>query len=246
MNEPIWNTYLSDEEKAIFAGSGWGGRAGFGKRPGLAVIDVSYGFCGEKGLPIAESQKKWPLSCGPAAWDAVAQIKRLIDKAHQVGVPVFYTTGERRPDRWDAGSWGWKNQRLRNWSVNPASLAHHKIVDEIAPAPQDVVIIKQKPSGFFGTSLASFMTLLGCDSLIVTGTTTSGCIRATVLDGFSMNYRMIVSEEGCFDRFPTSNAMNLFDMNAKYADVLKTDEILAYMDTLPAGLFELPKGVAQG
>lgn len=242
MSEPIWDKYLSQEEKETFAGCGWGARAGFGKRPALAVIDVSYGFCGEKGQPVGHSQHKWPLACGPQAWEAVDHIKRLIDKAHEVGVPVFYTTGERRPDRWDAGSWAWKNSRTRQWGGDPAHRDHHKIVDEIAPSPQDVVIYKQKPSGFFGTSLASFMTLLGCDSLIVTGTTTSGCIRATVLDGFSMNYRMVVAEEGCFDRFPISHAINLFDMNAKYADVLKTGEILDYLDTLPAGLFDLPKG----
>ncbi|MDX3907148.1 MAG: isochorismatase family protein [Pigmentiphaga sp.] len=244
MNEPIWNQYLSQEEKEIFAGCGWGARAGFGKRPALAVIDVSYGFCGEKDQPVAVSQQKWPLACGPGAWEAVGHIKRLVDKAHQAGVPVFYTTGERRPDRWDAGSWAWKNSRIRQWGVEPANRDHHKIVEEIAPAPQDVVIIKQKPSGFFGTNLASFMTLLGCDSLIVTGTTTSGCIRATVLDGFSMNYRMVVAEEACFDRFPVSHAINLFDMNCKYADVLKTNEILEYFDTLPAGLFDLPQGRA--
>jgi Isochorismatase family len=92
-------------------------------------------------------------------------------------------------------------------------------VTTIAPGPRDIVIKKQKPSGFFGTNLASYLTLFGCDSLIVVGTTTSGCVRATVVDAFSLNYRVILAEEGCFDRSEASHAVSLCDMHAKYADV---------------------------
>ena len=118
------------------------------------------------------------------------------------------------------------------------------IVTPIAPEPQDIVVLKQKPSGFFGTNMASYLTLLGCDSLIVTGTTTSGCVRATVLDAFSLNYRIALAEEGCFDRSQSSHAINLCDMNAKYADVVKTSEVLAFLDTLPSDMYELPSGAA--
>jgi maleamate amidohydrolase len=118
----------------------------------------------------------------------------------------------------------------------------NQIVSTIAPGPKDIVIRKQKPSGFFGTSLTSFLTLLGCDSVIVVGTTTSGCVRATVVDAFSLNYRVILAEEGCFDRSQASHAVSLCDMHAKYADVLPTAEILAYFDRLPADLFDLPSG----
>src|SRR5262249_21281373 len=95
------------------------------------------------------------------------------------------------------------------------------IVAEIAPAPQDIVVLKQKPSGFFGTNMASYLTLLGCDSVIVTGTTTSGCVRATVLDAFSLNYRTALAEEGGSAGRRPSHAINLCDMNAKYADVVR-------------------------
>src|SRR5262249_40633638 len=118
------------------------------------------------------------------------------------------------------------------------------IVAEIAPAPQDIVVLKQKPSGFFGTNMASYLTLLGCDSVIVTGTTTSGCVRATVLDAFSLNYRIALAQEGSFDLSRASPAINLCDMNAKYADVVKTSEVLAYLDSLPGGMFNLPAGTA--
>lgn len=104
------------------------------------------------------------------------------------------------------------------------------------------MVLKQKPSGFFGTNMASYLTLLGCDSVIITGTTTSGCVRATVLDAFSLNYHVALVEEGCFDRSQASHAVNLCDMNAKYADVVKTSEVVAFLDSLPSGMYELPKG----
>ena len=102
--------------------------------------------------------------------------------------------------------------------------------------------MKQKPSGFFGTSPASDLTLLGCDSVIVVGTTTSGCVRATAVDAFSLNYRVTLAEEGCFDRSEASHAVSLCDMHAKYADVVPTSEVIAYFDGLRADLFDLPTG----
>ena len=135
------------------------------------------------------------------------------------GIPVIYTTGERRPDNWDAGSWRWKSTRG----------------DEASGTARDDI-------DGFGTNLASYLTLLGCDSVIVVGTTTSGCVRATVVDAFSLNYRVILAEEGCFDRSEASHAVSLCDMQAKYADVVSTAEILSYFDQLPADLFDLPTG----
>ena len=159
---------------------------------------------------------------------------------------MIYTTGVRREDNWDSGSWSWKNSALRrgHGSKPATNVDGNEIVAEIAPGPQDIVIYKQKPSGFFGTNMASYLTLLGCDSVIVTGTTTSGCVRATVLDAFSLNYRISLAEEGCFDRSQASHAINLCDMNAKYADVVKTSEVLEFFDRLPSGMFDLPTGTA--
>jgi maleamate amidohydrolase len=243
MNEPIWNRFLTERDKAVFAAGGFGSRAGFGKRPALLVIDVNWAFCGEQPEPILESIKRWRTSCGEDAWKALPYIERLIETARAKGVPVIYTTGERRADNWDAGSWRWKSSR----GDEPSGSAHdrvdgNEIVAMIAPGPRDLVVRKQKPSGFFGTNLASYLTLLGCDSVIVVGTTTSGCVRATVVDAFSLNYRVILAEEGCFDRSEASHAVSLCDMHAKYADVISTAEILSYFRGLPAGLFDLPQG----
>ncbi|RAI37398.1 isochorismatase family protein [Rhodoplanes roseus] len=246
MSEPIWNKFLTERDKQVFAASGYGANGGFGKRPALLVIDVNWAFCGDKPEPILESIKRWRNSCGAEGWTAVAHIKQLVEKARAKGLPVIYTTGVRRADNWDAGSWAWKNTRNSEdkLAIVP-NLDGNEIVSEIAPGPKDIVITKQKPSGFFGTNLASYLTLLGADSVIVTGTTTSGCVRATVLDAFSLNYRVALAEEGCFDRSEASHAINLCDMHAKYADVVKTAEVLTFFDGLADGLFDLPKGTPE-
>jgi maleamate amidohydrolase len=244
MVERVWDKFLTERDKAVFAQAGYGARGGFGERPALIVVDVSWAFCGDRPEPILDSIKRWRNSCGEDAWVAIEYIGKLVDKAHEKGVPVIYTTGFRRDDNWDAGSWGWKNSRNVE-DVEPVSnsaLDGNAIVSPIAPGPRDIMVYKQKPSGFFGTNLAAYLTLLGCDSIVVVGTTTSGCVRGTVIDAFSLNYRVAVAEEGCFDRSEASHAINLCDMNAKYADVVATDEVLGFFDTLKPGLFKLPGG----
>src|SRR6202035_3499678 len=187
MSEPIWNKFLTERDKAVFGTSGYGARGGFGKRPALIVIDVNWAFCGDRPETILESIKRWRNSCGEDAWIALPYIRALIDKSHEKGIPVIYTTGVRRDDNWDSGSWLWKNSRgNEDRQVIVSNLDGNEIVTPIAPEPQDIVM--------------------------VTGTTTSGCVRATVLDGFSLNYRIALAEEGCFDRSQASHAINLCDM----------------------------------
>ncbi len=239
----IWDAFLTERDKQVFKASGFGAKGGFGKKPALIVIDVSYGFAGDKPEPILESIKRWSNSCGEESWEAIAVIKSLAEAFRERQMPVIYTTGVTRPDGWDIGSWGWKNSRTGESVPKPQTLDANEIVPEIAPQPQDLVVLKQKPSGFFGSNLQSYLTLLGCDSVIVTGTTTSGCVRATVIDAFSLNYRVAIAEDGCFDRSQASHAINLCDMHAKYADVMPGSEIIEWVKTLPYDLFpNLPMG----
>lgn len=244
MSEPIWNKFLTERDKQVFKTAGYGTRQGFGRRPALLVIDVNYFFCGDKPAPILESIKRWRNSCGAEAWDGVGAIKQLLNVARGHGLPVIYTTGTRRADNWDAGSWAWKNTRTAEKPrTDCTNLDGNTIVADIAPGPRDIVIRKQKPSALFGTPLLSFLVQLGVDSLLITGTSTSGCVRATAIDAFSNNYRVSVVEEGCFDRSQASHAMSLCDLHAKYADVVKLEETIAFMQSLPTGMFDLPRGV---
>ena len=139
----------------------------------------------------------------------------------------------------------WKNSRTDEDVTAPKTTGFNRdgneIMDEIAPSPQDIVIYKHKPSAFSGTPLSGFLNDLGADSLLVTGTTTSGCVRASVIDAFSNNYRVAVVEEGCFDRSQASHAINLCDMHAKYADVVTTEDALSYVDGLDVDM-NVPTG----
>ena len=245
MVERIWDKFLTERDKAVFQSGGFGARAGFGKKPALLVIDVNYNFCGDRPAPILESIKSYRSSCGQDAWDALPVLRKLIDACREKGVPVIYTTGEIREDGWDKGSWAWKSSRSLEDAAAPQARESNRdgndIMDEIAPAPQDIVIRKLKPSGFNGSAMMGFLNDLGADSVIVTGTTTSGCVRASVIDAFSLNLRTTVVEEACFDRSQASHAINLCDMHAKYADVVSAEEALEYIATIDEE-YNLPSG----
>jgi maleamate amidohydrolase len=232
MSARIWEQYWTAQDRDAMQNSGYSNPVGFGARPALMIVDVSTNFCGEKSEPLLESIKTWRNSCGPAAWDAIAVIRRLIDASHDKNVPVFYSTNTRRLDGFDAGGWRWKN--ARELDEPEQEIRGNAIVPAIAPEARDVVIYKTKPSAFFGTALLSFLIDLKVDSLIVCGVSTSGCVRATVIDAFSNNFRVQVVEDACFDRSEVSHAVNLGDMNAKYADVVPSTDILGMMKKLDA------------
>ena len=234
MNKRIWDDFLTDRDKLVFEKSGYGVRAGFGDRPVLLIIDVNYNFLGHKPETIIKSIDNWPNSCGEDGWIALKKSLPLIEAARKKQIPIIYTTGEVRPDKWDRGSWAWKNSRTSKkiQSENFINMDPNTIIPDIEPQASDVIIKKIKPSAFYGTNLQSFLNLFSADSLIIIGTTTSGCVRATVLDGFSANYRITVVEDCCFDRSEASHAINLCDMNAKYADVVISNEVIEYLENL--------------
>ncbi|MSP89238.1 MAG: isochorismatase family protein [Alphaproteobacteria bacterium] len=241
----IWDEFLTAQDKKVFELSGYGARGGYGKRPALLVIDMTYGFTGDRPEPILESIKRWPNSSGMAAWAAIAVILTLLDAARAKGLPIIYARNAIRDDGWDWGGWHRKSKRTAEWTGGPTNLDSNAFVAEIAPQPQDIIIGKTKPSAFFGTPLIGTLTQLGADSLVVTGNTTSGCVRAAVIDAFSYNLHVAVVEDGCFDRAEAAHAINLCDMNAKYADVVPGSEVAGNFGTLDAGMFRLPSGAGK-
>lgn len=232
---PRWDDFLTDRDKLVFEKGGFGARAGFGKRPVVLVVDVSYGFCGERAKPILEAIEEWHSSCGEEAWDAVDRIAQLIAAARSKKIPVIYATAPDGPidDEFRLGRWLDKNPA----SCQQSYPRFNEIVAPIAPRERDLVILRTKPSVFFGSELISYLVDLRADTIITCGVTTSGCVRATVVDGFSYNYRMIVVEECTFDRGEASHWINLFDMHQKYADVIPLEEVVDYIEALDDDLF---------
>jgi nicotinamidase-related amidase len=238
----VWDKFLTAQDKLVLAASGYGTKAGFGSRPAVLIIDVNYAFVGDRRQPILESVKTWHNSCGEAGWDAIPRIQELLAAARANRIPVIYTNAiDFRQDGFDSGAWNYKTNRMhedypehmRAMPVNGTDL-----VREIAPQPHELVVRKLKASGFVGTPLLGFLIDLGVDNLIVGGVSTSGCVRATVVDAVSQNFRVSVVEECTFDRFESSHAMSLFDMQAKYCDVVPLAEAVAYLRETPAGLYD--------
>ena len=220
----IWDDVISEADRAVYASGGLGQHGGLGERPALLVVDITYDFTGDRPEPTTESIKRFPLSCGEAAWRALPVIRDLLEVARTSGTPVLYTRQAPRTDALTAGAWARKSARVLD--TTPDSLRIGSNIPEIiAPLPGEPVIDKDKPSAFFGTTLESYLTALRIDSVVVAGTSTSGCVRATVIDAFSYNYQVVVVADGVFDRGEVSHKVNLFDMNAKYADVLPAVEV---------------------
>jgi nicotinamidase-related amidase len=232
-----WDTFLTERDRAVFAKAGYGGRQGFGQRPVLLVVDVNKNFCGDRRLPILESLETWRASCGEEAWDAIAHIQRLIAVSRERRLPVVFTTMlDWRQDGWDRGRFADKNQRGgEDRSVHAAD--GNDLVPELGALDSDLIVRKQRPSAFHGTMLQSYLTDLGADSLVLVGTTTSGCVRATVVDAFSYGYKVTVVEQGTFDRGQASHWINLFDLHQKYADVVDVEEVLEHLGKVPDDLF---------
>lgn len=239
-----WDRFLTERDKTVFGLAQLGRHTSFPQRPALLVVDATLAFCGDRPEPLEASVRRWPSSCGLEGWSALEKIADLLLAARRKGLPVIYTTNGWRKDKWDMGSWLWKvSGVVATRSETGDRLDPHGIMPQIAPSPQDIVIVKQKPSAFFGTPLQSYLTLLGCDGVIVAGLTTSGCVRATAVDAFNNNLRVVLAWDGCADRCEASHAMSLFDLGAKTAELTDSADICTAIEGLPALAFALPKGV---
>jgi maleamate amidohydrolase len=234
----VWEPFLTDRDKEVFANSGYGVKGPLGNRPAVLVVDVNYAFCGHKEESIIKSIKTWRNSCGEDAWKALPYIQSMLSHARSQHIPVFFSTGkDRRADGFDAGKWTRKNSRSAE-RVKMEGIRGNDIMKEIAPLESEIVIEKLKPSAFFGTPLIGYLNDLQVDTLLICGTTTSGCVRASVIDAFSYNFNVAIVEECTFDRGQASHAINLYDMNAKYADVISTEEANEYLNGIEKGLFD--------
>lgn len=223
-----WRTVATARDRAVYEAAGYGRRVVPGARPMLLVIDVTYGFVGRERAPIMEAIERYPNACGEAGWSAVDAIARLLPAARALGRPVVYSAGFSELGVRGVGLWASKHPRA---SEAPADA--NEIVAEIAPGPDDLLLPKTKPSLFHGTPLVDLLVREACDTLIVTGGTTSGCIRATVVDAFSHNFPVLVVEDAVFDRGEVSHAVNLFDLDQKYANVVTSADAAAYLAALP-------------
>lgn len=233
MTERIWDRFLTPQDQAHVTAYPVP-RVGFGQRPALLMVDLYRWVFGDAPQPLLEAVKTWPGSCGLAGWQALPHLQRLLAAARQAGIPIVHVTGLSEAasgvKEWYYPYSATAGPISRDPQAEDRRRRKYHIVDEVAPAPGEAVLTKTAPSAFFGTPLAAHLNYLGVDTLIVAGESTSGCVRATVVDACSYRFRVIVPEECTFDRHEATHAMNLFDMDQKYADVLPLAEVLDYLE----------------
>jgi maleamate amidohydrolase len=208
---------VSDEE--FFRQRGFGLCIGFGKRPALLVIDILKGFT-DPAMPL-----------GANLDPQVEAIRSLLAAARQRKLPILFSTVSYTDDDLkDAGIWALKQKGVATLRAGSAAVELDPRLDR---EPTESLIVKKYASCFFGTDLVSRLVTQGIDTLIITGCTTSGCVRASAVDACQNGFRPMVVSEAVGDRSEAAHKQSLFDLNAKYADVVSLAETLAYFETLP-------------
>lgn len=215
---------ILEAEQRLYAASGFGADAAPGQRAALVVVDVTRGCVGHGD---GRDRERYPNWCGEDGPEYVGRIASLLQAARTHEVPVIYTTGSF------SGLDGGYRQLSRKHpraATQPADT--YTIVPEIAPAPGEPVLAKQAPSVFFGTPLPAILMGLGVDTIVVVGCSTSGCVRSTVVDGFSFGLSVLVPEDAVFDRSSVGQEVTLFEVRQKYANVRTTAQVIDYFAEL--------------
>ena len=218
-----WMKIIPAEELKAYEKGGFMGAADIGERTALVVVDVTYGFCGSEGKSLEEAIAEFGPACGPVSWETMPRIAALIHLFRELGRPVVYTRSHPE-DTIYAGK-ATKSKRVTN--IVPPRF--NDFPESIEPHEGEWVLEKTKASAFFQTPLASYLVKTQIDTVVVCGVSTSGCVRASVVDAFSNGFNTFVVDDCCFDRSNFAHCANLFDMNAKYATVLSLDELESKM-----------------
>jgi nicotinamidase-related amidase len=213
------------ESNEVYARQGMGRRIGFGQRPAVLIIDMQNDFC----APDA------PTTLYPSIRSTYEPIRRLSALARETSVPVIYTQGLVAADGTSAGLWLKKMAYHGARSIQIEGSRGAEIIDELRPQAGDRIIRKWRPSAFFRTDLEVFLAVGRIDTLLICGTSMSGCVRATAVDAFMRDIRPMIVREGVADRSDAVLQANLFDVDQKYGDVVSLDQCLAYLSARRQG-----------
>ena len=210
---------MTDEQaRRAYDRAGMGGSLERGTSPAVLVVDFNRGSCDPE------------CTHGMDLDAEVKATKRLLDVARAKGIPVIFTTNAYDPTLCDAGIWLEKIPALRAFTLGSREA---EIDPRLERRPDEPLVVKKGVSPFFGTNLATLLTSRGVDTAILTGSTTSGCIRAAAIDLVQYGYPTLVPREGVGDRASGPHEANLFDIQSKYADVVSLEEALAYLESVP-------------
>ncbi len=210
---------VEPSKEEIYARHEIGAKVGFGKRPAVLVVDLQKGY----------TSKESPRWGGTRIDLVVGATKKLVEEARGKGIRIIFAIISFRKDSLDCGVWGEKSPGVKMLTEGSKWV---ELDDAFQLANDDMLLVKKRSSAFFGTNLLQILVTMNIDTLIVAGCNTSGCIRATVTDACCLGYRTVVPEECVGDRAEEPHRNNLFDINAKYADVMPLTDVLTFIRSL--------------
>jgi nicotinamidase-related amidase len=232
MTKRVWDDYLTEQDKAHLEIIGPKKRKGFGSKPAVLNIDNYRSVSGDEPMDILEMIKTWPGSMGYAAWEALDNIADLLATAREAGMPIAHVRGLSP----DSGMPGRVHpDDISDPEKRDRAIRGREFMPQAAPLAGEIVLEKASASAFFSTPLMAALNAYYVDTLIITGESTSGCVRASVIDATSYRFKVIIAEECVYDRHQACHAINLFDMNQKYADVMPLAEIKEWIAEWAAG-----------
>jgi len=214
-----WRGYVPDEELANYAKGAFANRLGIGERPALLNIDSTRMFV----------DPEFPQCGAQAMPELVAALVKITEVFRRLGLPIYYSRRDDRSHPTRRGMWNLKiaNADSYIYAEDPRA---DEWPPEYAPRKEDVIVYKNKPSAFFGTNLASWLRYDRVDTVVMVGLSTSGCVRQAAVDAFSHNFRVTVVEEACGDRSMSAHRANLFDIDMKFGDVEKLEDVTAELE----------------
>lgn len=218
-----WDDVVSPLEQGLVAATRPGRREGVGPRPALLVIDLFEKAFAGGSVPVREANRQFPGSCGENACRTLDPMLRLFAAARAARIPIIYTTATPPTDQRVLAT----NRKSRQTAIEG-----YRIRAEFSPQPGDLIIPKERASGLFGTRLLAHLQLLGVRGLIMCGQSTSGCVRATTVDGAMYGFDMTVVEDCCFDRSMLSHKIALWDLHRLYAEVSHVEDVVGDLERL--------------
>jgi maleamate amidohydrolase len=218
-----WEKIIPEQDRSIYEKAQFGSKSAWGKKPCLLIVDVMWSFVGSKPMDVMQAIEEYPTACGKVGWEAMEQIQKALVMFRELGLPVVHV-------RSDMNSASLFRATMRKGAL-PVDGKAYEIPEQVSPTEGEPVIIKTRASAFFRTPLDVLLRKADVDTVIIAGSTTSGCIRATSIDCHSSGFYTFLLEDGCFDRSPFSHCVSLYELNMKYATVINVEELSQELKT---------------
>lgn len=216
----VWDGLIPERDLEIYRRAGFSRQPVWDGSPALLIVDALWGFIGHRRVDVLDAISEYPTACGEAGWDGLERTEEVLRFFREAELPVVHVCGS-------AGTDSIYGATTRAERTRGTGTGKYEIPEQIQPVPGEPVVFKSKASGFFRTALDVLLHKRKVDTVLIAGSTTCGCVRATAVDAHSNGFETIVLSDAVWDRSPFSHAVSLFEMSMKYASAVPVDEAIA-------------------